>query len=179
MPAPPPDSHRCNTDPACAGVESVVHTLSAGSAGSAAPLPDPSTAGLLVSRNSMLDSREGPWEVIAPRSSAPGGDATPLRGANLRLTRKSTLYLKIWREASSRSRIPFSRQVRRGLSMRASCFFPRHQFLPYLRRLPACVICCSRSALASHSPPSSIHGLAHTGPVKMAPCLTVINMVRA
>jgi hypothetical protein len=37
---------------------------------------------------------------MTPRSSSPGGDATPLQGAaNLRLSRKSTLYLKIWREA--------------------------------------------------------------------------------
>lgn len=28
-------------------------------------------------------------EVMTPRSSCPGGDPTPLRGANLRLTAKS------------------------------------------------------------------------------------------
>src|ERR1017187_7328415 len=31
--------------------------------------------------------REGPWEVMTPRSSCPGGESTPLRGANLRLIR--------------------------------------------------------------------------------------------
>src|SRR5215471_1725412 len=37
-------------------------------------------------------SRKGPWEVITPRSSCPGGEATPLRGAvNLRLIAKSPL----------------------------------------------------------------------------------------
>ena len=37
-------------------------------------------------RGGLLDSREGPWEVMTPRSSDPGGEPTPLRGtANLRL----------------------------------------------------------------------------------------------
>jgi hypothetical protein len=62
--------------------------------------------------------------VIAPRSSGPGGESTPLRGTvNLRLTGKSTLYLKscasciscrreIWRPA--RSPFPGLLSFRRG-----------------------------------------------------------------
>jgi hypothetical protein len=42
-------------------------------------------------RNGLFDSREAPCEVITTGSSCPGGDCTPLRGANLRLTAESTL----------------------------------------------------------------------------------------
>src|SRR5262249_20112680 len=45
-------------------------------------------------RDGLIDSREGPWEVVTPRSSCPGADCTPLRGANLRLIAKSTLKHK-------------------------------------------------------------------------------------
>jgi|SRR5215467_3477648 len=50
---------------------------------------------LVASRNTSdhrWDSREGPWEVMTPRSSCPGEESTPLRGAvDLRLAETSTL----------------------------------------------------------------------------------------
>src|ERR1700683_2280699 len=51
-----------------------------------------STAWRLAFRLGLQHLREGSWEVIAPRSSRPGADSTPLRGqANLRLTAKPSL----------------------------------------------------------------------------------------
>jgi hypothetical protein len=39
-------------------------------------------------RDGVYHSREGPWEVMTPRSSSLEGNRNPLRGANLRLTAK-------------------------------------------------------------------------------------------
>ena len=43
--------------------------------------PAVSAGRLLAFRDGLEHSREGPWEVIAPRSSCSGGECTPLRGA--------------------------------------------------------------------------------------------------
>ena len=54
--------------------ESVVRIPSADNALSAAGALASSAGGPLAFRNSVQDSREGPWEVMTPRSSCPGGE---------------------------------------------------------------------------------------------------------
>ena len=77
----PPGAVHCNSAGAPAGDESVARILSADT-----------SAWLLALRDDWYDSRQGPWEVMTPRSSCPGEEPAPLRGAvDLRLTAKSTV----------------------------------------------------------------------------------------
>jgi hypothetical protein len=90
--APPSGIPRCNTAGSTAADETTDRILSADNAlhavgeliAFAAPLDF---------RDGLLDSREGPWEVMTPRSSCPGEEFSPLRGVrpNLRLKAQSTV----------------------------------------------------------------------------------------
>jgi hypothetical protein len=66
-------SPRCNTVAALAGGENAARIPSANTGVSAAS--GPTVAGSLAFRDGVYDSREGPWEVMAPRSSGPGGES--------------------------------------------------------------------------------------------------------
>jgi hypothetical protein len=90
--APLPGNVHCNSAGVPAADESAARILSADTSVSSAGAPAASAAGLLASRDDWYDSRQGPWEVMTPRSSCPGEESTPLRGAvDLRLTAKSTV----------------------------------------------------------------------------------------
>src|SRR5262245_13781256 len=98
----------------------------------------------------------------------------PLRGAaNLRLSRKS-LYLKIQCEVLTPFPDFFFPPHSGAVFNAASCLFLNPVFSTGVP-LHACVESLVPSTLAAHSPRSSIHGVAHIGPAKMAHFLAVIN----
>jgi hypothetical protein len=97
---------RCNSAGVLAWDETVARILSAGNTASVAGVPIAS-ADPLDFRDDLYDSREGPWEVMTPRSSCPGGGPIPLWGAaNLRLTATQYFNGKMRRPSRGGATLP-------------------------------------------------------------------------